>query len=104
MKKAVQRMCIGCSEKKDKKELIRVVINKNSEIALDKTGKLEGRGAYICDNEECLDKAIKSKKLERLFEIKIEQEIYDNVRDMMNDKKNKVSSEEIKSIGGDVNG
>jgi len=87
MKKTVQRMCIGCNEKKDKRDLIRIVINKHAEIAIDKTGKLEGRGAYICDNEECLGKIIKSKKLERLFEVKISDEIYDNMRGVIIDKK-----------------
>ena len=50
MKRVVQRMCIGCCEKKEKKELIRIVLNKEGQINIDKTGKLEGRGAYICDN------------------------------------------------------
>ena len=59
MKKQPQRTCMGCSEKKDKKEFIRIVKNKNNEINIDKTGKLEGRGAYICDNIQCLEKVIK---------------------------------------------
>ena len=80
MKKIVQRMCIGCNEKKDKKELIRIVLSKNGEISIDKTGKMEGRGAYICDNIECLEKAIKSKRLERSFDRIIEEHIYDKLR------------------------
>ena len=80
MKKIVQRMCIGCNEKKDKRELIRVVLNKNGEILIDKTGKLAGRGAYICDNIECLEKAIKSRKLERAFDKRIDEHIYDKLR------------------------
>lgn len=88
MKKTVQRMCIGCNEKKDKKDLIRIVMNKNKEVTIDKTGKLSGRGAYICDNGACLDKIIKSKKLERVFEIKIEEEIYENMRGVIIDKQN----------------
>jgi len=87
MKRTVQRMCMGCNEKKDKKELTRIVINKNNEVSVDKTGKLEGRGAYICDNEQCLDKIIKSKKIERLFNIKIDEEIYNNMRGVIVDKK-----------------
>ncbi len=78
MKKVVQRMCIGCNEKKDKRELIRIVLNKEGDISIDKTGKQEGRGAYICDNIDCLEKAIKSKRLEKSFEMKIEYEIYEN--------------------------
>lgn len=80
MKNIPQRTCIGCNSQKDKKELIRIVKSKNSEISIDKTGKTEGRGAYICDNIECLDKAIKNKKIEKTFKMKIENEIYENLR------------------------
>ena len=87
MKKIVQRMCIGCSEKKNKKDLIRIVMNKSKDIAIDKTGKLEGRGAYICDNIECLERAIKIKKLEKVFECDITDEIYNKLRGVIIDKK-----------------
>mgnify|MGYP003290987691 CR=1 FL=1 len=70
------RRCLGCFESKPKKELIRIVKNKDGEISLDKTGKKQGRGAYICCSEECLDKAIKTKRIENEFEMKIEDEIY----------------------------
>lgn len=80
MKKLPQRTCIGCNTQKDKKELIRIVKNKEGEIFIDKTGKLPGRGAYICDNIECLEKAIKSKRLEKSFEMKIENVIYEELR------------------------
>lgn len=73
-------MCLACNEKKDKRELIRIVINKDGDIQVDKTGKLPGRGAYICHNEECLNKLIKTKKLEKVFETKINEQIYDNIR------------------------
>ena len=53
MKKQPQRTCMGCNEKKDKKDLIRIVKNKNNEISIDRTGKMEGRGAYICDDIKC---------------------------------------------------
>lgn len=86
MKKIVQRMCMGCNTKKDKKELIRIVMNKEGNISIDKTGKLSGRGAYICDNVECLEKIIKSKRLERIFETKIDEEIYKNLRGVIIDK------------------
>ena len=61
---------------KDKKEFIRIVKNKENEINIDKTGKMEGRGAYICDNIECLEKLIKTKRLEKVFDMKISEEIY----------------------------
>ena len=86
MKKIIQRMCMGCNEKRDKRELIRIVLNKNGEISIDKTGKLEGRGAYICNNINCLEKAIKSKRLEKTFDTKIEEQIYDKLRDVIIDK------------------
>ena len=80
MKNKPQRMCMGCNSKKDKQDLIRIVINKDGEITIDKTGKLSGRGAYICDSLECLEKVIKTKRLERTFAIKIDNEIYENLR------------------------
>ena len=76
MKKIPMRRCLGCFESKPKKELIRIVKNKDGEISLDKTGKKQGRGAYICCSEECLDKAIKTKRIENEFEVKIDEEIY----------------------------
>lgn len=88
MKKIVQRMCMGCNNKKDKRELIRVVLNKSGEITIDKTGKLEGRGAYICDSIECLEKAIKTKRLEKSFNTKIEEDIYNKLRGVIIDNEN----------------
>ena len=83
MKKIPQRTCIGCGEKKDKKDLIRIVKDKEGNISIDKTGRANGRGAYICDKLECLEKAIKSKKLEKSFEMKIEDEIYEALRGVL---------------------
>ena len=79
-------MCMGCNTKKDKSDLIRIVMNKEGNISIDKTGKLSGRGAYICDNTDCLEKVIKSKRLERVFETKIDEEIYKNLRGVIIDK------------------
>ncbi len=81
MKKIPQRTCIGCNVQKNKKDLIRIVINKEGEISIDRTGKANGRGAYICDNIECFEKMIKSKKLEKSFERKISDDIYEALRD-----------------------
>ena len=86
MKKQPQRTCMGCNQKKDKKELIRIVKNKDNEISIDKTGKKEGRGAYICDDVKCLKKKKKSKRLERVFEMQISQEIYESLRGVILDK------------------
>jgi len=86
MKKIPQRTCMGCNEKKNKTDLIRIVKNSNGEINVDRTGKMQGRGAYICDDIACLEKAIKSKRIERVFETKIENEIYENLRGVILDK------------------
>lgn len=83
MRKIPQRTCIGCNCKKEKSELIRIVIDKQQNISVDKTGKMPGRGAYICCNEDCLNNAIKTKKLERVFEVKISEGIYENIRGEM---------------------
>ncbi len=86
MKKQPQRTCMGCNQKKDKKDLIRIVKNKDNEISIDRTGKKEGRGAYICDDVNCLEKVIKSKRLERVLEIPISKEIYESLRGVIIDK------------------
>ena len=80
LKNIPQRTCIGCNEVKNKNELIRIVKNKEGNIFVDKTGKANGRGAYICNNIECLEKMIKTKKLERTFDITISPEIYEKLR------------------------
>ena len=86
MKKQPQRTCMGCNQKKDKKDLIRIVKNKDNELSVDRTGKKEGRGAYICDDVNCLEKVIKSKRLERVLEIPISKEIYESLRGVIIDK------------------
>lgn len=71
---------MGCNHKKDKKDLIRIVKNKENQISIDKTGKQEGRGAYLCNDIQCFEKVVKSKRLEKVLEIKIAEEIYENLR------------------------
>lgn len=87
MKKLPQRTCIGCNSQKNKNELIRIVKNKDGEISIDRTGKSSGRGAYICDNVECLENAIKTKRLNRIFETTISNEIYEKLRGVIIDRK-----------------
>ena len=77
MKRVPLRMCVGCGEMKDKRELTRVVKSKEGEISLDLTGKKAGRGAYVCPSPECLKKARKSRRIERSFSCKIPDEVYD---------------------------
>ncbi|MGL6174218.1 MAG: RNase P modulator RnpM [Cellulosilyticaceae bacterium] len=74
------RKCTGCNEMKDKRELIRVVRNNEGEFSLDFTGKKPGRGAYICKDIECLNKAEKNKGLERSFKMAVDKEIYNDLR------------------------
>ena len=78
-KKIPQRQCMGCRERKAKKELIRVVRGTDGVVSLDFSGKLNGRGAYICPNAACLAKAQKAKSLERSLEVPIPQEVYDRL-------------------------
>ncbi|GLC32706.1 RNase P modulator RnpM [Clostridium omnivorum] len=80
-KKIPERMCTGCMEMKAKKELIRIVRSKEGEISVDLVGKKPGRGAYICKNIECLEKAVKTKRLEKNLEVKINEEIYNKLRE-----------------------
>ena len=75
-KKIPQRQCMGCRERKAKRELIRVVRTTDGNVCLDFSGKLNGRGAYLCQNPECLQKAQKSKALERSLEVPIPDEVY----------------------------
>ena len=77
IKKIPVRQCLGCSEHKPKSELIRVVRDPEGGISLDTRGKKSGRGAYICHNVKCLNKARKSKRIERALECVIPDEIYD---------------------------
>ena len=77
VKKIPQRQCVGCREMKNKKDLIRVVKSPTGEISLDFVGKKPGRGAYVCHSVECLQRARKSRALERAFETQIPPEVYD---------------------------
>lgn len=79
VKKIPMRMCTGCREMKPKKELVRVVKTSEGEIRLDTTGKLNGRGAYICKDKECLNKARKMSAFSRAFEMSVPNEIYNQL-------------------------
>ena len=78
-KKKPVRQCLGCRERKAKRELIRVVRSPAGEIGLDFRGKLPGRGAYLCPDMQCLKKAVKSRALERAFSAQIPAEIYERL-------------------------
>ena len=78
-KKIPMRQCLGCREMKPKRELIRVVRSPEGEISIDFRGKEPGRGAYLCKNSGCLEKAIKGKALERAFSAVIPEEVYEKL-------------------------
>lgn len=79
-KKKPTRTCMSCNEKKEKQDLLRIVRTVDGNIEPDLTGKKNGRGAYICKSEDCLNKVIKSKRLERVLEKEISPEIYESIR------------------------
>ena len=78
-KKIPQRQCMGCRERRAKREMIRVVRSPEGNVSLDFGGKMNGRGAYICPDPECLKKAIRSKALDRSLEVTIPEDVYDRL-------------------------
>ena len=93
MKNIPQRTCSVCRSQKNKFDLLRIVKNKENIIKVDENGKKPGRGAYICYDIQCLEKAQKTKRLEKVLEIKIKNELYEQMKNII-EKKN----------GGDVIG
>ena len=93
MKNIPQRTCTVCRTQKNKNELLRIVKNKENIIKVDENGKEPGRGAYICYDIQCLEKAQKTKRIEKVLEIKVENELYEQMKNII-EKKN----------GGDVIG
>ena len=83
-KKIPMRMCVGCREMKEKRELIRVVRTPEGETALDPTGKKSGRGAYVCRNPECLRRSIRQKQLERQLQVSLTDEVNEALMAEMN--------------------
>ena len=75
-RKIPMRQCLGCNEHKPKAELLRVVRTPEGETVLDFTGKKSGRGAYICRDRACLERAVKQKQLERALEQRIDEAVY----------------------------
>ena len=82
-KKIPQRQCMGCRERKPKRDMIRVVRGTDGSVSLDFGGKAPGRGAYICPKPDCLKKALRSKALDRSLEVTIPEEIYDRLQKEM---------------------
>ena len=86
-KKIPQRQCMGCRERKETRELIRVVRAPDGSVSLDFRGKAPGRGAYICPDMACLKKALRSKALDRSLEVTIPEEIYARLEQEMEEGK-----------------
>lgn len=82
-KKIPMRQCLGCREMKPKKELIRIVRSAEGTLNLDAKGKMPGRGAYLCHNMDCLERAVKTKAVERALEVPLSVEILENLRIQM---------------------
>ena len=82
-KKIPQRQCMGCRDRKNKRDMIRVVRTTEGVATLDFSGKVNGRGAYVCPDPECLRKARKTRALERCLEVVISQEVYDRLEKEM---------------------
>lgn len=80
VKKIPMRKCVGCGEMKNKKELLRVLRTPEGNYMIDTTGRANGRGAYLCSSRECLEKAIRSKGLERSFKAPIAEDVYESLR------------------------
>ncbi len=83
-KKIPNRICVGCGEAKEKRSMIRVVKSSENEISLDGTGKKNGRGAYICKNMQCLERAVRSKGLERSLKTSVPADVITKLKEEMN--------------------
>lgn len=81
MKKMPERTCIGCGQKKEKKDLIRIVHTPEDTFCIDPTGRKNGRGAYICKDSACLEKAVKRKALDRAFKVTVSEETQQALRE-----------------------
>lgn len=79
VRKIPMRKCTGCGQSKPKKELVRVLKTVDEQIVVDLTGKMNGRGAYICHSEECLKKAVKTKAIERSLGVSVSDDIYETL-------------------------
>ena len=80
VKKIPLRKCTGCGEMKPKKELVRVIKTAEEQILMDLTGKMNGRGASVCRDEECLKRAIKTKAIERSLGVSVSDEVYEQLK------------------------
>ncbi len=80
-RKIPMRMCVGCREMKEKRSLLRIVKSAAGEVSFDPVGKAPGRGAYICRSQQCLEKAVRQRQLERALETKIDEAVYARLKE-----------------------
>lgn len=85
MKKIPMRMCVACREMRPKKELLRVVRTEDGTALIDRTGKRNGRGAYICSNRACFDRAVKTRALDRALEITLDPKTVEQLKTEITD-------------------
>ena len=85
-KKTPERKCVGCNLRAPKNELVRIVRTPDGKVTLDKTGKLSGRGAYLCNDVKCFNKARKAKRIETNLEISVPEEIYDAIAELFGEE------------------
>lgn len=83
MKRIPERTCTGCGISKPKQELLRIVRDKENNVSIDLTGKKNGRGAYVCKEDKCIDKLAKTNRLAKVLECEIEKEFYEDLRDVI---------------------
>lgn len=79
-RKIPQRKCVVCGELKDKKDLLRIVKNKEEGILIDESGKKNGRGAYVCKSKACIEEALRTNKLNRVFRTEVPEELYEELK------------------------
>jgi predicted RNA-binding protein YlxR (DUF448 family) len=79
-KKVPLRTCIGCGQCRTKKELVRIVRRPDGSVVLDRTGREAGRGAYLCDDPACFEKAVRKKSLSRALGVPIPEELLNELR------------------------
>lgn len=79
-RKIPQRKCVVCGELKDKKDLLRIVKNKEEGILIDESGKKNGRGAYVCKSKACIEEALRTNKLNRVFRTEVSEELYEELK------------------------
>lgn len=85
-RKVPLRKCLGCNEMKPKKELIRIVRSPEGKVDIDKIGKAPGRGCYICPQMQCLENAIKAKRVEKALEVPVGEDVYNKLREQLADE------------------